>query len=167
MSYRACIFDLDGTLCDSVESIAWSGNHMLADLGMRQASLEDYKIFVGDGVDVLMRRLLRFGGDGGEGFAVDVDDEAGGGFVGLAAARHEGFNSVAKGGGIGIFREISGRFRMEGSGSSPGGGEHGTVRGVVLQIPDEGVDACLQVDAECLFSYQFHTSGSSKGPPSE
>ena len=35
MSYRACIFDLDGTLCDSVESIAWSGNHMLADLGMR------------------------------------------------------------------------------------------------------------------------------------
>lgn len=63
MSYRACIFDLDGTLCDSVESIAWSGNHMLADLGMRQASLEDYKIFVGDGVDVLMRRLLRFGGD--------------------------------------------------------------------------------------------------------
>ena len=65
MSYRACIFDLDGTLCDSVESIAWSGNHMLADLGMRQASLEDYKIFVGDGVDVLMRRLLRFGGDSG------------------------------------------------------------------------------------------------------
>lgn len=63
MSYRACIFDLDGTLCDSVESIAWSGNHMLADLGMRQASLEDYKIFVGDGVDVLMHRLLRFGGD--------------------------------------------------------------------------------------------------------
>ena len=63
MSYRACIFDLDGTLCDSVESIAWSGNHMLADLGMRQASLEDYKVFVGDGVDVLMRRLLRFGGD--------------------------------------------------------------------------------------------------------
>ena len=52
MSYQACIFDLDGTLCDSVESIAWSGNQMLRDLGLRQASLEDYKIFVGDGVDV-------------------------------------------------------------------------------------------------------------------
>lgn len=63
MSYQACIFDLDGTLCDSVESIAWSGNQMLADLGMKSASLEDYKVFVGDGVDVLMRRLLRFGGD--------------------------------------------------------------------------------------------------------
>ena len=63
MSYRACIFDLDGTLCDSVESIAWSGNRMLSDLGLRQATLEEYKAFVGDGVDVLMRRLLRFGGD--------------------------------------------------------------------------------------------------------
>lgn len=63
MRERACIFDLDGTLCDSVESIAWSANQMLADLGLRQATLADYKIFVGDGVDVLIGRLLRFGGD--------------------------------------------------------------------------------------------------------
>lgn len=63
MSYRACIFDLDGTLCDSVESITWSANHMLADFGMRQASTKDLEIFAGDGVDVLVRRLLRFGGD--------------------------------------------------------------------------------------------------------
>ena len=45
MSYRACIFDLDGTLCDSVESITWSANHMLADFGMRQASTKDLEIF--------------------------------------------------------------------------------------------------------------------------
>ena len=57
---RACIFDLDGTLCDSVESIAYCANHALRDLGMKEASLEDYKIFVGDGVDMLVRRLLRF-----------------------------------------------------------------------------------------------------------
>ena len=125
------------------------------------------KLLYSQGLSGVRQAGSDFGGDGGEGFAVDVDDDAGGGFVGLAAARHEGFNSVAKGGGIGIFREVSGRFRMEGSGSSPGGGEHGTVRGVVPQIPDEGVDACPQVDAECLFSYQFHTSGSCKGPPSE
>ena len=51
MSYRACIFDLDGTLCDSVESIAWSGNHMLADLGMRQAKIvEDAQRTVGRAV---------------------------------------------------------------------------------------------------------------------
>ncbi|MCI8557310.1 MAG: HAD family hydrolase [Lachnospiraceae bacterium] len=61
--YRACIFDLDGTLCDSVESIAYCANHALRDLGMKEASLEDYKIFVGDGVDMLVRRLLRFNGE--------------------------------------------------------------------------------------------------------
>ena len=58
--YRACIFDLDGTLCDSVESIAYSANHALRDMGLKEASLEDYKIFVGDGVDMLVRRLLQF-----------------------------------------------------------------------------------------------------------
>ena len=63
MMYRTVIFDLDGTLCDSVESIAWSANRALRDFGMREASTEQYKIFVGDGVDVLIQRLLRFGGD--------------------------------------------------------------------------------------------------------
>lgn len=61
--YKACIFDLDGTLCDSVESIAYCGNQALRELGLREGTLEDYKRFVGDGVDVLMQRLLRFGGD--------------------------------------------------------------------------------------------------------
>lgn len=63
MSFKACIFDLDGTLCDSVESIAWSANRALRDFGMREAATEQYKIFVGEGVDVLIQRLLRFGGD--------------------------------------------------------------------------------------------------------
>lgn len=61
--YQACIFDLDGTLCDSVESIAYCANRVLREMGMKEASLEDYKVFVGDGVDMLIRRLLRFGGD--------------------------------------------------------------------------------------------------------
>ena len=63
MSFKACIFDLDGTLCDSVESIACSANHALRDFGMKEATIEEYKVFVGDGVDTLIRRLLRFGGD--------------------------------------------------------------------------------------------------------
>lgn len=61
--YKACIFDLDGTLCDSVESIAYSANQAMRDLGLKEAGLEDYKLFVGDGVDMLIRRLLRFAGD--------------------------------------------------------------------------------------------------------
>ncbi len=63
MMYRACIFDLDGTLCDSVESIAHCANRVMREMDMREASLEDYKVFVGDGVDMLIRRLLHFGGD--------------------------------------------------------------------------------------------------------
>ena len=61
--YQACIFDFDGTLCDSVESIAVCANHALRDLGLEEASLTDYKIFVGDGVDMLVRRLLSRNGE--------------------------------------------------------------------------------------------------------
>ncbi len=64
--YQACIFDLDGTLCDTVESIAYCANRALRELGMREASFADYKIFVGDGVDMLVHRLCAFGGDTGE-----------------------------------------------------------------------------------------------------
>ncbi|MCI8745623.1 MAG: HAD family hydrolase [Lachnospiraceae bacterium] len=60
--YQACIFDFDGTLCDSVESIAVCANHALRDLGLKEASLADYKLMVGDGVDMLVRRLLGRGG---------------------------------------------------------------------------------------------------------
>lgn len=63
MSYQACIFDLDGTLCDSVESMAFCANRALRELGMKEATVEQYKIFVGDGVDELVRRLLRHAGD--------------------------------------------------------------------------------------------------------
>ena len=63
MSYQACIFDLDGTLCDSVESIAFCANRALRDLNLKEPSVEQYKILVGDGVDELIRRLLRNAGD--------------------------------------------------------------------------------------------------------
>ena len=63
MNFKACVFDLDGTLCDSVESIANSANHAMRDFELKEASIQDYKIFVGDGVDVLIKRLLRFAGD--------------------------------------------------------------------------------------------------------
>ncbi len=61
--YKLCVFDLDGTICDTVESIAHSANHALRDLGLKEATHEDYKRFVGDGVDALVRRLLRMNGD--------------------------------------------------------------------------------------------------------
>lgn len=72
--YQACIFDLDGTLCDSVESIAHCANHALRDMGMKEASSADYKIFVGDGVDMLVRRLLQFNGRESEPLFVELKE---------------------------------------------------------------------------------------------
>ncbi len=55
---KACIFDLDGTLTDTIRAIAHFGNMALAAYGMEPVSVEDYKIFVGDGRDKLIHRML-------------------------------------------------------------------------------------------------------------
>lgn len=61
--YKACIFDLDGTLTDSVESIAYSANRALQECGLAPNSVEAYKQFAGDGVDEMLKRSLIAAGD--------------------------------------------------------------------------------------------------------
>ncbi|HHO75097.1 MAG TPA: HAD family hydrolase, partial [Deltaproteobacteria bacterium] len=56
--YRAVIFDLDGTLLDTVEDIADSMNAALKKTGFVGHSMEEYKSFLGDGIEVLVRRSL-------------------------------------------------------------------------------------------------------------
>lgn len=51
---RALVFDLDGTLVDSLADIAAACNHVLAAEGLPQHGLEAYRVFVGEG----MRRLV-------------------------------------------------------------------------------------------------------------
>lgn len=58
---EAIIFDLDGTLIDSVSDLAISVNHTLARLGFAERSVEEIRGFVGDGVQKLIARSL---GDG-------------------------------------------------------------------------------------------------------
>jgi phosphoglycolate phosphatase len=58
MPPRAVIFDLDGTLLDTLEDLADSGNATLAALGHPVHPAERYKQFVGDGVAQLVRRAL-------------------------------------------------------------------------------------------------------------
>lgn len=55
---KACIFDLDGTLTDTIRAIAHFGNMALAAYGMDAIPVEDYKIYVGDGRDKLIHRIL-------------------------------------------------------------------------------------------------------------
>jgi phosphoglycolate phosphatase len=58
MRYRAVLFDLDGTLLDTLEDIADSVNCVLDRIGFRPHSLEVYKRFIGDGVQELASRAL-------------------------------------------------------------------------------------------------------------
>ncbi len=55
---NAVIFDLDGTLLDSLRDIADAMNQGLADLGHPEHSIEAYLGFIGHGQDELVRRAL-------------------------------------------------------------------------------------------------------------
>lgn len=55
---RALIFDLDGTLLDTLEDLADSGNAALAELGLPEHPVNAYRLFVGLGVAELVQRML-------------------------------------------------------------------------------------------------------------
>lgn len=55
---RLFIFDLDGTLIDSVADLAAAGNHTLELHGFRTHQLQEYYKFVGNGIGKLMERAL-------------------------------------------------------------------------------------------------------------
>ena len=57
--YKACIFDLDGTIADTVESIAYVGNKTLRHFHLEELPVESYNFYAGDGADELVRRMLQ------------------------------------------------------------------------------------------------------------
>ena len=58
MQYKAAIFDLDGTLIDSLADLADSANEMLAGFGFPRHDLDKYRYFVGNGSRKLIERCL-------------------------------------------------------------------------------------------------------------
>jgi len=58
MSYKAIIFDLDGTLLDTLTDIAGAMNSVLAGRGLPVHPLDAYRFFVGNGMAELARRAL-------------------------------------------------------------------------------------------------------------
>ncbi len=60
---KGVIFDLDGTLSNTLESLTVSGNLALKALGLPPFPMDRYRYFVGDGADELVRRMLRASGD--------------------------------------------------------------------------------------------------------
>nr|WP_296008452.1 HAD family hydrolase [uncultured Blautia sp.] len=56
--YKVCIFDLDGTIADTVESIAYVGNQTLRAFGLPEIPVKDYNFYAGDGADMQVKRML-------------------------------------------------------------------------------------------------------------
>jgi phosphoglycolate phosphatase len=74
MAKAAVMFDLDGTLLDTLEDLADSMNAVLERLGFPCHPVEAYKYFVGDGMPNLVRRALP--ADRRDGTAVESGSQA-------------------------------------------------------------------------------------------
>lgn len=57
MRCKAIIFDLDGTLLDTLADLANAGNRVLAAAGLPLHPVDRYRFFVGDGLQVLIERI--------------------------------------------------------------------------------------------------------------
>lgn len=55
---KAVIFDLDGTLLNTIDTIAYYGNKALSDFGFPAFPVDRYKYFAGNGAVKLIRRAL-------------------------------------------------------------------------------------------------------------
>lgn len=55
---KACIFDMDGTVSNTIHSITHFGNAALEKYGLHGFAPDDYKIMVGNGASILVRRMV-------------------------------------------------------------------------------------------------------------
>ena len=60
MKFKAVIFDLDGTLLNTLEDLTDSMNCVLKRNRLPEHNLAAYRYFVGDGIEMLVRRALPF-----------------------------------------------------------------------------------------------------------
>ena len=56
--FDTVLFDLDGTLLDTLEDICGAANHTLRELGYPERTLAEMRRFVGNGAEMQMRRSL-------------------------------------------------------------------------------------------------------------
>lgn len=61
MKYDLVIFDMDGTILDTIEDLKDSTNYALRENGMPERSLDEIKSFVGNGIRRLMEQAVATG----------------------------------------------------------------------------------------------------------
>lgn len=59
---QAVIFDLDGTLLDTVDSMAYTVNRVLTELKLLPQPADAFRYYAGDGAEMLVRRALSAAG---------------------------------------------------------------------------------------------------------
>lgn len=60
---KACVFDLDGTLSYTLDSMAYVANEVLSRFGLKTLPVENFKYYCGDGASMLVKRCLKDAGD--------------------------------------------------------------------------------------------------------
>lgn len=60
---KACIFDLDGTLAYTLDSMASVANEVMEKFALKPQPVENFKYYCGNGADMLVRRCLLDAGD--------------------------------------------------------------------------------------------------------
>lgn len=63
MNYKCCIFDLDGTIINTIHSITYTTNLVMAEFGFRALTEAEMMKIVGDGYKTQMKRSLTACGD--------------------------------------------------------------------------------------------------------
>lgn len=63
---KACIFDMDGTVANTINSISYFANNALNKAGLPSIETDIYKKLVGNGAKVLVERMLKTVGAGNE-----------------------------------------------------------------------------------------------------
>lgn len=58
MKYKAVIFDMDGTILNTLEDLKNATNYSLRQFGMPERSLEEVRMFVGNGIRKLVERAV-------------------------------------------------------------------------------------------------------------
>ncbi|MCR5467849.1 MAG: HAD-IA family hydrolase [Lachnospiraceae bacterium] len=63
MKYELAIFDMDGTILDTIDDLADATNHVLEQYGMPLHTVDEVKGFVGNGIHKLIERAVAPGAD--------------------------------------------------------------------------------------------------------
>lgn len=60
---KACVFDLDGTLADTLESMAYVANTIMRKFQLKEQPVDNFRYYCGEGATMLMKRCLLDAGD--------------------------------------------------------------------------------------------------------